>query len=271
MPTLTLTEVVGEPRPWSPKDHPERVFHSYRVKDDKGTVYEINRKPESGPPKLGPDEYEITPAKGDFPPKLKRVQQNGSGGFSGGGMSPERQRAVQRQHSQEMSLRLLTLMLALDRDRFIKQMDEDAGLWSMVERWTDKFDADVNDVDGSGGAPPMVQSPSASSTAALSAANGSAISEKQLAFMDRLLREAGVDVQDRLDIGAWAKEKLTGGQGGSASAAIEAIKSGDDGITRLLTAAKGWVDTQPTVPGDERDLQPAPASVIGAAGSDIEF
>ncbi len=80
MTQLNLTEVIGEPRPWSPKANPSVTLHSYKVKDDTGTIYEINRKPESGPPKLGLDEYEITPAKGDYPAKLKRVQQGGFGG-----------------------------------------------------------------------------------------------------------------------------------------------------------------------------------------------
>lgn len=109
MTQLNLTEVIGEPRSWSPKANPSVTLHSYKVKDDKGTVYEINRKPESGPPKLGLDEYEITPPKEgtDFPPKLKKVGNYGGGG--GGGKSPEVQRAIQRQHSQEMAVRTVAL------------------------------------------------------------------------------------------------------------------------------------------------------------------
>lgn len=100
---------------------------------------------------------------------------------------------------------------------------------------------------------------------------GPAPSDKQLAFLEKLLQEAGVDVQDRLDVKAWAAENLTGGQNGTASTAIEAAKSGDEGISRLLTAAQKWVAEQPTVPGDERDLQPAPAAVMGGDDSDIPF
>ena len=98
MTAINLVEIVGEPRSWSPKKGPAQgqTFHSYKVKDDKGTVYEINRKPESGPPKLGLDEYEITPPKEgtDFPPKLKKVQK---GGFGGSKPDPERDARIARQ------------------------------------------------------------------------------------------------------------------------------------------------------------------------------
>jgi hypothetical protein len=72
-----------------------------------------------------------------------------------GGPDPqaERSRRIERQHSQDMSLRLLALMLDVDRDRFVKQMDEDGGLWSMVERWTDRFAQDL-DTDVGGGPNP---------------------------------------------------------------------------------------------------------------------
>lgn len=78
MTLLTLTEVLGEPREWSPKDHPERKFYSYRVKASDGSTYEINTK--GDPPKLGPDDFTITPGKGDFPAKLKRQFGGGGGG-----------------------------------------------------------------------------------------------------------------------------------------------------------------------------------------------
>lgn len=142
MTLLTLTEVVGEPRTWSPKDNPERVFNSYKVKDDNGTLYEINRKASSGPPELGQGDYEITPPKEgtSFPPKIKKVFRGGGGG---GGMSPERQRAIQRQHSQEMAVRVMDLG-GEDPQRATTRED----LKNAIQHWADWFDADVNRVAG---------------------------------------------------------------------------------------------------------------------------
>jgi hypothetical protein len=247
MATLTLTKVLDGPREWSPKDNPDRKFHSWTVEADDGNKFEINTKA-GNEVKLGTDEFTVTPPKPgtDFPPKLKRVQQNRNGG---GGMSPERQAAVQRQHSQEMAIRML--------DAFEPRLDGRTAKTYLpqIKALTDWFDADVNQAspnasqDG-GVNPPSLPAPSSSAGP----------SDKQLDFLERLLQEAGVDVQDRLDIKAWAKEKLTGGKEGTMSAAIDAVKSGT--ADRLITAAKAWVATQSDIPADTRDLQPAPDTFI---------
>jgi hypothetical protein len=183
-----------------------------------------------------------------------------------GGREPRDSGRIERQHSQEMALRALAFLGTPTNasPEVLKQT---------IKAWTDWFVADLDNsspnAGGGSSATPQASGPPTPVT------NGSAApagpSDKQLDFLERLLQEAGVDVQDRLDIKAWAKEKLTGGKEGTMSAAIDAVKSGDDGIERLLLAAKAWVESQPTIPGDERDLQPAPAAVIGAAESDIPF
>jgi hypothetical protein len=58
-------------------------------------------------------------------------------GFSGGGMSPERQAAVQRQHSQEMAIRAVALLT-----QEVKPTTD--ALRASIREWTDWFDADVN-------------------------------------------------------------------------------------------------------------------------------
>lgn len=97
MPTLNLTEIVGEPREWAPKANPERKFKSYKVRDDQGNEYEWNRKADSPPPPLGPGEFEITPPKEgtSFPPKIKKAQSGG--GFGGSRPDPERDARIARQ------------------------------------------------------------------------------------------------------------------------------------------------------------------------------
>lgn len=179
MTAITLTEIIGEPREWAPKGNPERKFNSWRVKADDGEIYEINTKA-GNEVKLGTGEFDVTPGEGDFPAKLKRVHQGGSGGFSGGGMPPERQRAIQRQHGQHMALKALEL-LGYESD----------GDWVNDQRtiaeWADWFDADVNrvagvEVGGSG-------SPSGSGAPA---ADLSIATQPQKAKTTLLLGQAGV-------------------------------------------------------------------------------
>jgi hypothetical protein len=254
MPTYEILHVGDDVREWTAKQGPAagQTFKSYTVRakcpDGMERNFEVSRKPDSPPPPLGAVEAEVKPSQGDFPDKLKLTPQGRGGGF-GGGMSPERQAAVQRQHSQEMAIRML--------DAFEPRLDGRTAKTYLpqIKALTDWFDADVNQAspnasqDG-GVNPPSLPAPSSSAGP----------SDKQLDFLERLLQEAGVDVQDRLDIKAWAKEKLTGGKEGTMSAAIDAVKSGT--ADRLITAAKAWVATQSDIPADTRDLQPAPDTFI---------
>lgn len=143
MPTLEIIEVSQPPDSWTLKNGPAagQEMHTYTVRakgPDGEQTYQINRKPTSGPPEMGADEYEITPPKPgtSFPPKIKKVYRGGGGG--GGGMPPERQRAIQRQHSQEMALRLIEIQVGGKG-----QVNKDE-----LTYWADWFDADVNRVAG---------------------------------------------------------------------------------------------------------------------------
>jgi hypothetical protein len=87
----------------------------------------------------------------------------------------------------------------------------------------------------------------------------SKVSEKQLTFMDNLLRDAKVSPDDRRLLEAYAREKLTGGRRGSMSKTIEGLKGeeADEFIGRMLIAAKEWSDAQPTdIPHDEAEAFP---------------
>jgi hypothetical protein len=172
-----------------------------------------------------------------------------------GGREPRDSGRIERQHSQEMALRAISTLK-------LTEYDSRDGYRRIIKEWTDWFVADLDNASpnagGGSSATPQASGPPTPVT------NGSAApagpSDKQLDFLERLLQEAGVDVQDRLDIKAWAKEKLTGGKEGTMSAAIDAVKSGT--ADRLITAAKAWVATQSDIPADTRDLQPAPDTFI---------
>jgi len=157
MTTITLTEVVGEPREWSPKDNPERKFKSYRVKADDGTVYEINRKPESGPPELGPGEYQVTPSKGDFPAKLKKVFAGGGRG----GRSPEETARIERQSARRDAIAYAAI---------IAQVENRAPSLQEVDNWARHFYEGVGLGGGTSSGssvtpPPVGGSPAAESSA----------------------------------------------------------------------------------------------------------
>ena len=179
MPTFEITKVDPEPQEWTGKFGP---MHSYKVvaaKPEGGYEdYEVNRKPTSGPPPLGPVEAEIIPSKGDYPDKLKLVQQGGSGGFSGRPDDPERRRRIERQHSQEMALRLLAL--ATDRDEVT---------YAEVKEVTDWFQKDL-EADGGGGDDSLSnqsQSPNAA------AASSGFASQKQSGMVEGILKREKVD------------------------------------------------------------------------------
>lgn len=84
------------------------------------------------------------------------------------------------------------------------------------------------------------------------------ISDKQLGFLESLLKKTDATAQERLTILAWARENLTGGQKGTASTAIEGLKTdATQTLERLTTAAEKWNATQTTDPQPEdSDLPP---------------
>lgn len=192
MPTLTLTEVLGEPRQWSGKNG--GTFDSYKVKakDQQGIekVYEINVKAGNPPPKLGADEFDITPPKEgtSFPPKIKRQFSGQSGG--GRGRSPEETKAIQRQHSQGMAIQFAALYPSLSP----QGTTSDVGNYQNDLRWikelTDWFEADIGSGLGGGAPgpstpPPVALSPAVESSAIASAGRKGATSKR--------FKAAGID------------------------------------------------------------------------------
>lgn len=110
MPSFTVEQIIGEPSEWqSQKGGP---MLSYKLKlQGRDEIVELSQKKDTAPPAVGQGiEGEITPSGNQYPDKLKKAY--GGGGFSGGGMSPEREKRIVRQHSQSMSIE--TLKLAVD-------------------------------------------------------------------------------------------------------------------------------------------------------------
>jgi hypothetical protein len=87
------------------------------------------------------------------------------------------------------------------------------------------------------------------------------ISDKQLGFMETLLKKAKVTGPNRALLLDWAKENLTGGRGGSASKAIDALNSEavKETTARMLTTAKKWAEEQAAAETrDDSDLPEPP-------------
>jgi hypothetical protein len=154
MSQYNITEVSEDFNEWQSKFGP---MHTYTVRavDPAGETrtFQMNRKPESGPPQTGEVDASEKPAKGDFPPTLK-INYTEQGGGGGGATqtaaapapSPSRQKAIQRQHSQEMALRLIAVTgdasaLNTDDEKIVTTY-----LNSTVKRLADWFDADVDRV-----------------------------------------------------------------------------------------------------------------------------
>ena len=111
MPTYTITNVQG-PREWQSKYGAMNSF-TLTLEGHEGPV-ELSQKQTTAPPLAGTTvEGDIVPAHDPkFPPKLKKAQQGGGNWSGGGGMSPEREKKIVRQHSQSMAIE--TLKLAVD-------------------------------------------------------------------------------------------------------------------------------------------------------------
>ena len=98
----TLT-VVSQPREYETKFG---AMKSYTVKvEGDDSAYEISRKAASPAPSVGQkiEVAEVQPPNGNYPPKLKLAFGNGNKG-GGGGMTPEREAQIIRQHSQNMAI-----------------------------------------------------------------------------------------------------------------------------------------------------------------------
>lgn len=189
--------------------------------------------------------------EGKYGKEFKKAQ-----GF--GGRSPRDSRRIERQHSQEMALRALALLGGeLQEDDWVDVRHD-------IKWWTDWF---VTDLDVAGGGATAVEDavdhrspdpPGAVASSADQPTLDDAMSDKQKAFLGRLVREKGAtDDQARL-IDWWASENLTGGREGSASKAIDGLtgSSPDEILSRLLEAALAWQKGKTDIPADTEGLEP---------------
>lgn len=95
-------------------------------------------------------------------------------------------------------------------------------------------------------------------------------SDKQLGFLERLLKEAGVDGGTVITTRDYAREHLTGGKGGSMSKTIDGLK-GDNAaemLERLTDAAQKWAGAQTDIPLDDT---PWPDDVEASGGEEPPF
>lgn len=150
----TITD-VGNPREWKSKRGDTFLAYEIRLEGVDGPV-EWSRKPSSDPPKIGDTTPPGDIQNGPHGPKLQidwDAVKGSSGGFSSTTSSgsqnhsqkkwqpeserdPERSARILRQHSQEMSLRVLALV-GLD--------DEASAIQASLREWADWFDNDVNE------------------------------------------------------------------------------------------------------------------------------
>lgn len=268
MPTLNLTEIVGEPRTWEGKQGGK--FDSYKVKAEDGTVYEINVKHGNPPPKLGPDDFDVTPPKEgtSFPPKIKRQ-------FSGGGgqrnaakdayWEAKEQRDIEgiarmgRAHAQEMAIRV-----AIGLGSYSTQPDErSAELRAVIKDWTDWFQQDVDasaPTTASPALPSVGQAPGPASADQHRAEGGDSArgfsSDKQKRFMESLLKKAGGSPETVGTILTYCSEALTPTD---VSAAIDTLNSENSEAVRacakeLAKDANEWIVRDTPFPPDEADL-----------------
>lgn len=105
---------VSAPREWQSQQGGPMKSYTIKVEGDDG-AYELSKKATSDAPATGQsiDVAQIIPPKEGttFPPKIKL--QFGANGGRGGGMTPEREAHIVRQHSQEMALRYAAIKATL--------------------------------------------------------------------------------------------------------------------------------------------------------------
>lgn len=140
---LTISKVTGK-REWNGQ-HGSMVTYKVELEQLEG-VHELNQKPETPEPNVGESIFAdvLPPNKEGFLPRLKKKQQQGGfGGGGWGGKSPEEQRKIQRQHSQEMAIRALTLAVQLGV--IAKPPENSAAYLELVQKTADWFDKDIGE------------------------------------------------------------------------------------------------------------------------------
>lgn len=268
MTQINLVEVLGEPRQWSGQNG--GTFDSYKVKAEDGTVYEINVKGGNPPPKLGPDEFDVTPPKEgtSFPPKLKRQFSGGGGGGQRNAAKDayweaKEQRDIEgvvrmgRAHAQEMAL--VAIRLYEDTSQAKASWTPD-NFKDEIKRWTDWFQADVDAAAPTQSAP-SGNAPDGMSPAVQHRAEGrdsarGFTSDKQKRFMQSLLEKAGGSPETVGTILTYCSETLTPTD---VSAAIDTLNSDNPGAVRacakeLAQEANNWIVRDTPFPADESDL-----------------
>jgi hypothetical protein len=269
MPTYEILHVGDDVREWTAKQGPAagQTFKSYTVRakcpDGMERNFEVSRKPDSPPPPLGAVEAEVKPSQGDFPDKLKLTPQGRGGGF-GGGMSPERQAAVQRQHSQEMAIRML--------DAFEPRLDGRTAKTYLpqIKALTDWFDADVNQASPNASQDGGVNPPSLPASSSSAGPSEPATPPQKRAMTNALRKmQCGDDLLAAIVHKAAGNPPTKSG----ASGLLDVLN--EPGATLEGVCERVGVPIPSDLPApDTRDLppmQPPVNAVVGAAGEDIPF
>jgi hypothetical protein len=133
---MTISKVLDR-REWNGQHGP---MVTYKIELEGHGVAELNQKPETPAPQEGQSIFgDLQPGREGYPPKLKKAQQNS---FGGGGKSPEQQKSIVRQHSQEMALRALDTSVGFGcyvHDDFTDPVKYRA----LIVKWTDFFAEDA--------------------------------------------------------------------------------------------------------------------------------
>jgi hypothetical protein len=137
----TITDVDPRTREWEYPKGSGNFNLSYKVKvKERDQELEHSRKKGKPAPAVGEVIFGvIEESKGDFPDKLKKVQQGGGGSWSPSKRDPAEVKAIQRQHSQEMALRSLELAQKLN----LLTASDTPELFRKIQGTADWFDRDI--------------------------------------------------------------------------------------------------------------------------------
>lgn len=143
MSEFTVTEVHGS-KDWGdggqygPKTDYEISLSGDQGRTEDGQTVQLTQKRETKPPFEGQVLHgELVQERGRWKFKKDRPQSNGfqGGGYSGG-KTPDQQKSIVRQHSQDMAIQLLTLLHARGK------IPEDAGN-EFLTKYIDWFQRDA--------------------------------------------------------------------------------------------------------------------------------
>jgi len=144
MPTFTITDVSPNVRDWnSQQGGPMKEYRVHLAEGDQRHMnVEWSRKATSPAPTEGQQVEGTLEDRGQHGLKLKVAPSFGGGGFARP-EDPKRAARILRQHSQDMALRVLTLIAATDGiDRAWNTTPE---LFDLIKRTADWFDKDAEE------------------------------------------------------------------------------------------------------------------------------